>query len=81
MQYERLESMRAWNVDWKRRRNCPEIGQAVSKGPRLVEAQQDKKLMNGFSGVIGGSFAGVAGLFALFFFSDVPKVRKDIMQV
>ena len=26
-------------------------------------------------------FGVVAGVFALFFFSDVPKVRKDIMQV
>ncbi|MCJ1368157.1 hypothetical protein MMC16_007298 [Acarospora aff. strigata] len=25
-------------------------------------------------------FGAVAGIFALFFFSDVPKVRKDIMQ-
>jgi len=28
-----------------------------------------------------GAFGGVAGFFALFFFSDVPKVRKDIIQV
>jgi hypothetical protein len=28
-----------------------------------------------------GAFGGVAGFFALFFFSDVPKVRNDIMQV
>jgi len=26
-------------------------------------------------------FGVAAGIFALFFFSDVPKVRKDIMQV
>lgn len=32
-------------------------------------------------GLTAASFGGVAGIFALFFFSDVPKVRKDIMQV
>ncbi|MCJ1255513.1 hypothetical protein MMC24_003329 [Lignoscripta atroalba] len=31
-------------------------------------------------GITAGSFGAVAGIFALFFFSDVPKVRKDIMQ-
>lgn len=28
-----------------------------------------------------GAFGGVAGVFAIFFFSDVPKVRQDILQV
>ncbi|KAI9703099.1 MAG: hypothetical protein M1820_005971 [Bogoriella megaspora] len=28
----------------------------------------------------GAGFAAVAGGFALFFFSDVPRVRKDIME-
>ncbi|EON61647.1 hypothetical protein W97_00863 [Coniosporium apollinis CBS 100218] len=27
-----------------------------------------------------GAFGAVAGIFALFFFAEVPKVRKDIMQ-
>ncbi|KAI9839323.1 MAG: hypothetical protein M1819_003318 [Sarea resinae] len=31
-------------------------------------------------GITGASFAGVAGIFALYFFSDVPRVRRDIMQ-
>ncbi|GAB7352916.1 hypothetical protein MBLNU459_g3501t1 [Dothideomycetes sp. NU459] len=31
-------------------------------------------------GVTAGGFGAVAGIFALFFFSDVPKVRNDIMQ-
>ncbi len=26
------------------------------------------------------SFGGVAGFFAVFFFSDIPRVRKDIVQ-
>jgi len=30
--------------------------------------------------MIGGGFAGVAGIFALFFFGEVPKVRKDILS-
>jgi len=30
--------------------------------------------------VIGGGFAGVAGVFALFFFGEVPRVRKDILS-
>lgn len=25
-------------------------------------------------------FGGVAGFFAVFFFSDIPRVRKDIVQ-
>ncbi|KAM3085317.1 hypothetical protein ACMFMG_003742 [Clarireedia jacksonii] len=29
-------------------------------------------------GITLAPFAGVAGFFALFFFSDVPKVRNDI---
>jgi hypothetical protein len=28
-----------------------------------------------------GAFGVSAGIFALFFFSDVPRVRKDIIQV
>ncbi len=32
------------------------------------------------SGVLAGGFGGVAGIFALFFFAEVPKVRVDIMQ-
>lgn len=28
-----------------------------------------------------GAFGGVAGVFALFFFSDIPRVRKDIITV
>ncbi|RKF54979.1 QCR10 domain-containing protein [Golovinomyces cichoracearum] len=27
-----------------------------------------------------GAFGGVAGFFALFFFGDVPRVRKDIYE-
>ncbi|TVY31437.1 hypothetical protein LOCC1_G008686, partial [Lachnellula occidentalis] len=30
-------------------------------------------------GMTLGAFGGVAGVFALFFFSDIPKVRNDIM--
>lgn len=32
------------------------------------------------SGLTLGMFGGVAGIFALFFFSDVPRVRIDIME-
>ncbi|KAJ9641973.1 hypothetical protein H2201_004507 [Coniosporium apollinis] len=32
-----------------------------------------------FGATLGG-FGAVAGIFALFFFAEVPKVRKDIMQ-
>ncbi|OCK95495.1 uncharacterized protein K441DRAFT_658173 [Cenococcum geophilum 1.58] len=31
-------------------------------------------------GTTAGAFAGVAGIFALFFFAEVPRVRIDIMQ-
>lgn len=33
------------------------------------------------SGITAASFGVAAGVFALFFFSDVPKVRDDIMLV
>jgi hypothetical protein len=33
------------------------------------------------SGMTLGAFGGVAGFFALFFFSDIPRVRRDIMIV
>lgn len=33
------------------------------------------------SGITAGSFGVVGGVFVLFFFADVPKVRRDIMQV
>ena len=33
-----------------------------------------------FSAATAGGFGVVAGIFALFFFAEVPKVRKDIMQ-
>ncbi|KZF25320.1 hypothetical protein L228DRAFT_244130 [Xylona heveae TC161] len=32
-----------------------------------------------FGGTIA-AFTGVAGVFCLYFFSEVPRVRKDIMQ-
>ncbi|KAF2878337.1 ubiquinol-cytochrome-c reductase complex subunit-domain-containing protein [Massariosphaeria phaeospora] len=31
-------------------------------------------------GTLAGGFGGVAGIFALFFFAEVPKVRDDIMK-
>ncbi|KAJ9618489.1 hypothetical protein H2203_009086 [Taxawa tesnikishii (nom. ined.)] len=31
-------------------------------------------------GVTAAGFGGVAGIFALFFFGDVPRVRKDILS-
>ncbi|KAI9704746.1 MAG: hypothetical protein M1836_006526 [Candelina mexicana] len=31
-------------------------------------------------GMTAGAFGGVFGFFALFFFADVPRVRKDILQ-
>ncbi|OCK76376.1 hypothetical protein K432DRAFT_385491 [Lepidopterella palustris CBS 459.81] len=31
-------------------------------------------------GMTAGAFGGVAGIFLIFFFSDLPRVRKDIMQ-
>lgn len=35
----------------------------------------------GLSGLTAASFGVAAGVFALFFFSDVPKVRNDILLV
>lgn len=32
------------------------------------------------SAALAGGFGGVAGIFALFFFAEVPRVSKDIMQ-
>ena len=33
-----------------------------------------------FSAMTAGAFGAAAGIFALFFFGEVPKVRKDILQ-
>jgi Ubiquinol-cytochrome-c reductase complex subunit (QCR10) len=33
-----------------------------------------------YRGMTLGAFGGVAGFFALFFFTDIPRVRKDIVQ-
>ena len=33
------------------------------------------------SGITAGSFGVVGAIFALQFFAEVPKVRKDILQV
>ncbi|THX43514.1 hypothetical protein D6D10_01096 [Aureobasidium pullulans] len=32
------------------------------------------------TGTTAAGFGAVAGIFALFFFADIPRVRKDIMQ-
>jgi hypothetical protein len=40
----------------------------------------DTKLTNN-SGITLGAFGGVAGFFALFFLSGVPRVKRDILQV
>ena len=37
--------------------------------------------VSGNSGITLASFGVVGGIFALQFFSEVPKVRRDIMQV
>lgn len=31
-------------------------------------------------GTLAAGFGGVAGIFALFFFAEVPRVREDIMK-
>ncbi|KAL1862017.1 GABA/polyamine transporter [Paecilomyces lecythidis] len=33
-----------------------------------------------YSGTIGATFGVSAGIFALFFFGEVPRVRNDILQ-
>jgi len=39
-------------------------------------------VVNGiYSGITAGGFGMVGAIFGLQFFSDVPKVRKDICQV
>ena len=37
-------------------------------------------ILTGCSGITAGGFGAVAGVFALFFFEDLPRVREDIMQ-
>ena len=32
------------------------------------------------SGLTAGAFGAVAGIFAIFFFGEIPKVRKDILS-
>ena len=38
-------------------------------------------LTGAYRGTSLGAFGGVAGLFALFYLSGVPRVRKDILEV
>lgn len=38
-------------------------------------------LTESYSGITAGSFGVVALIFGLQFFAEVPKVRKDILQV
>jgi len=46
-----------------------------------THATRGVRAYNGsISGLTAATFGGVAGIFALFFFSEVPKVKKDIMQ-
>ncbi|KAF2145880.1 uncharacterized protein K452DRAFT_283176 [Aplosporella prunicola CBS 121167] len=37
-------------------------------------------MLTSHSGTTAAAFGGVAGVFALFFFAEIPRVRKDIMQ-
>lgn len=32
------------------------------------------------SAIMAGLFGGAAGIFALFFFGEIPRVRKDILE-
>ncbi|MCJ1397263.1 hypothetical protein MMC11_000455 [Xylographa trunciseda] len=50
-------------------------GYTVNKNFHGIDLRRATKF-----GITAASFGAVAGIFALFFFSDVPKVRKDIMQ-
>ena len=59
------------------RTSTSETMDAVVYGtPNIIGA--DRSLHRAYT---AGGFGAVAGIFALFFFSDIPKVRKDIMQV
>lgn len=44
----------------------------------MVSAFKNQILTSPSATLLGG-FGGVAGIFAIFFFAEVPKVRNDIM--
>lgn len=47
----------------------------------LAISKKTSLFVSGNSGITAASFGVVGGVFALQFFSEVPKVRRDIMQV
>ena len=46
--------------------------------PNLITI--DRSLTGFLSGAIASGFGVAGGIFALFFFGEVPRVRKDILQ-
>ncbi|MCJ1242319.1 hypothetical protein MMC14_010327 [Varicellaria rhodocarpa] len=57
------------------------LGRAMKFKRREIHWIRHGTIADGLSsGRTASAFGAVAGVFALFFFSDVPKVRKDIMQ-
>lgn len=48
----------------------------------LARASRNGRMLTGRSSIsTAGAFSGVAAIFALQFFSEVPKVRDDIVKV
>lgn len=45
----------------------------------MGEGNWKRNWTNEHRGMTLGAFGGVAGFFALFFFTDIPRVRKDIV--
>ena len=56
--------------------NAPNL---FSKSPTYAYLPPTPKLTQEHSATTAALFGGVAGVAALFFFAEVPRVRKDIM--
>ncbi|CAK44205.1 uncharacterized protein An02g05900 [Aspergillus niger] len=48
--------------------------------PRLWLPDSSTYSLGTFSATIAGTFGVAAGTFALFFFGEIPRVRRDILQ-
>lgn len=61
---------------WRAWRNC-----TFAPTTRDIADTRQRGKANRYRGLTLGGFGSAAGVFALFFFSDIPRVRHDIMMV
>jgi hypothetical protein len=62
------------------RHHRPHPHESVRLPPPTNTLHPTTQLILPNSGYLAGGFGGAAGLFAIFFFAEVPRVREDIMK-